>query len=420
MRLPQSSRALFSFTSKTLIFVLGALASMSAHTYSQQLQSSPNRLAFGSVGINQSLTQTVTLTNTGSTSISISAVTDNSTSFSTSGLTLPATLAAGQSATLSITFLPTTSGSYSAAVTVTSTASNTSLQIGVGGYGVSNDPLTGSPASLSFGQVNVGSSTVLPVVVSSPSSRVVLTAYQVAGTGYTVSGPALPVTIRRGQSITLNVTFAPSASGTSNGSVFLPGPGLTIPLTGSGASSTAGQLTLSPSSLAFGNVDVGSTSTLSSTITASGNSVTVSSASSSNSQFAISGVALPLTLAAGQSAQFNVTYTPSASGALSATVTMGSNASNSTSTESLSGTGVTPTYSVNLSWNASTSSVSGYNVYRGTVSGVYTKINSSLDPTTSYTDGTAAGGMTYYYAATAVNSSGQESTYSSPITVVIP
>lgn len=420
MRLPQSSSALFSFTSKTLIFVLGALASMSAHTYSQQLQSSPNRLAFGSVGINQSLTQTVTLTNTGSTSISISAVTDNSTSFSTSGLTLPATLAAGQSASLNITFLPTTSGSYAAAVTVTSTASNSSLQIGVGGYGVSNDPLTGSPASLSFGQVNVGSNSVLPVVVSSPSSRVVLTAYQVAGSGYTVSGPALPVTIRRGQSITLNVTFAPSASGTSNGSIFLPGPGLTIPVTGSGASSTAGQLAVSPSSLAFGNVNVGSTSTLASTITASGSSVTVSSASSSNSQFAVSGVTLPITLAAGQSAQFNVTYTPNASGALSATVTLGSNASNSTSTESLSGTGVTQTYSVNLSWNASTSSVSGYNVYRGTVSGVYTKINSSLDPSTSYTDPTAAGGTTYYYAATAVNSSGQESSYSSPITVVIP
>jgi len=59
-------------------------------------------------------------------------------------------------------------------------------------------------------------------------------------------------------------------------------------------------------------------------------------------------------------------------------------------------------------------------VYRGTTSGVYTKINSSLDPGTSYTDSTVASGTTYYYAATSVNSSGQESTYSSPIQVAVP
>jgi fibronectin type 3 domain-containing protein len=75
---------------------------------------------------------------------------------------------------------------------------------------------------------------------------------------------------------------------------------------------------------------------------------------------------------------------------------------------------------VTLSWTASTSPVSGYNVYRGTTSGVYTKINSALDPSTSYTDNTVASGTTYYYAATAVNSSGQESGYSSPIQVSVP
>ena len=101
-------------------------------------------------------------------------------------------------------------------------------------------------------------------------------------------------------------------------------------------------------------------------------------------------------------------------------MTLASNASNSQTAESLTGTGVTPTYSVNLSWNASTSSVAGYNVYRGTAAGSYSKVNSTLDSSAAFTDNTVASGATYYYAATAVNSSGEESSYSAPLKVVVP
>ena len=65
--------------------------------------------------------------------------------------------------------------------------------------------------------------------------------------------------------------------------------------------------------------------------------------------------------------------------------------------------------------------VSGYNVYRSaSKSGSYSKLNSSLNSDTSYTDTTVASGSTYYYATTAVNSSGQESTYSNLVKVVVP
>jgi len=73
-------------------------------------------------------------------------------------------------------------------------------------------------------------------------------------------------------------------------------------------------------------------------------------------------------------------------------------------------------HSVALSWTASTSAnVAGYNVYRGTVSGgPYTKLNSSLVVGTAYTDSTVQAGATYYYVATAVDTSNNESAYSSP------
>jgi uncharacterized repeat protein (TIGR03803 family) len=79
-------------------------------------------------------------------------------------------------------------------------------------------------------------------------------------------------------------------------------------------------------------------------------------------------------------------------------------------------------HAVNLSWDASTSqNIVGYNVYRGpNLTGPYTKINSTLDPNTSYTDSTVQGGQTYYYVTTAVDSQGMESAYSNQSEAVIP
>jgi len=88
----------------------------------------------------------------------------------------------------------------------------------------------------------------------------------------------------------------------------------------------------------------------------------------------------------------------------------------------LTGTGVAPVqHSVALTWNASTSTVSGYNVYRSTVSGSsYTKINPSLVTVLSYTDSAVQSGTTYFYVTTAVDSTGNESVYSNQVSAPIP
>jgi len=78
-------------------------------------------------------------------------------------------------------------------------------------------------------------------------------------------------------------------------------------------------------------------------------------------------------------------------------------------------------HSVALSWNASTSTVSGYNIYRSTLSGgTYLRINSSLIAGLSYTDSTVQNTTTYYYVTTAVDSTGTESVYSNQVSAVIP
>jgi hypothetical protein len=77
--------------------------------------------------------------------------------------------------------------------------------------------------------------------------------------------------------------------------------------------------------------------------------------------------------------------------------------------------------SVSLSWTASTSTVSGYNVYRSTTSGGgYSKLNAALISGLSFSDTTAIAGATYFYVATAVDSGGDESADSNQATATIP
>jgi fibronectin type 3 domain-containing protein len=65
--------------------------------------------------------------------------------------------------------------------------------------------------------------------------------------------------------------------------------------------------------------------------------------------------------------------------------------------------------------------VSGYNVYRSTVSGQsYVKVNTSLVTGVNYTDSTVKSGTTYFYVTTAVDSSGNESVHSNEVQAVVP
>jgi hypothetical protein len=76
---------------------------------------------------------------------------------------------------------------------------------------------------------------------------------------------------------------------------------------------------------------------------------------------------------------------------------------------------------VSLQWNASTSTVTGYNVYRSTVSGSgFVKLNAALLTSLSYSDSSVSSGNTYFYVATAVDSAGDESVDSNQAVAVVP
>jgi hypothetical protein len=421
MRLPRASRPSSFFFPVFITIVLIAFAVPSHARRQQSLVPSSSDVKFGKVAIGNSASQVVDVTNTSQASVTVSAVSVSGAQFSVSGVNLPVSIGPGQTIPLSIIFAPAVTGWMNEQITFTDSASNTLLHLIGAGTGVTSQPVTANPAAVSFGSVAIGSRASFPVVLSNARSwNETINSWQPAGTGFLVTGPALPLVLSPGQSVTVNVSFAPQTAGLVGGTIFVSGPNIMIPVNGTGASNVTGQLTVSPNALNFGSVAVGSSTTQPSSVSAIGGAVTISSAKNSNAQYTISGISLPLTVPAGQTVGFDVIFSPTQSGTASGTLTFVSNASNSQSGESVTGAGTAVQHSVDLSWVSSTSSVAGYNVYRGVTAGAYSRINSGLDPTTVYTDKTIASGSTYYYAATAVNASGQESGYSMPIKVTVP
>lgn len=260
----------------------------------------------------------VSVTNTGAASATLSGVSVTNSKFAASSLSLPLVLSAGESVDLNVTFTPMTTGWTSGTVSFTSNASNPTLSLTVEGSGVASEAVNASPAALSFGSVTTGSRSTLPLVITNARHyRVTISSIEVIGASFSISGATFPITLDADESLSLNATFSPQAAGEVGGSFLLKGPGLNIPLTGTGTAA--------------------------------------------------------------------------------------------------------PQYSVNLSWNPS-GNVEGYNIYRSTsAGGSYSKINSTLDANTAYTDSTVTAGQTYYYEATSVNDSGTESTRSTPaVQIVVP
>jgi hypothetical protein len=408
---------------------------LNASVTTAHLDASPTAINFGEVLVGRTQTQSEMLTNTSGVDVTIAQGWVNGNQFQVSGLNLPLTVPSGASITFSVIFIPAMNGGVTGALNLTAMVSSSQdpnvdsaspLAIPLSGTGIAvPGVLQASSLALSFGSVQVGSSSTQSETLSnSGDSTVTITEASLTASTFSVSGLNLPLSLIPGQSFTIDVLFTPISAGSATASISVisnaSNSPLTITLSGTGGS--PGQLSVTPTNSDFGSVVVGTVASLPVTLTATSSSVTVSSITTSSPEFTLSGSPLPITLAAGQSTSLTFTFTPQTSGTDAATIYFISTASNSPTLESLTGTGVlSPTYKVDLSWNPSTSAVVGYNIYRsGTSGGPYTKVNSALNATTTYTDDKVEGGLTYFYVTTAVDANGTESTYSNQAQAVVP
>src|SRR2546427_566286 len=236
-----------------------------------QLSARPASVAFGNVTVGSSSTQAVSFSNTGNVNLTVSLGGAPGPGLSISGLTFPLTLAPGQSSAFSVQFAPTATGSVSGSVSLVSNAPNSPSTIALSGAGV-QPQLSVVPPSVSFGNVLVGSTGVQNLTLTnSGSANLTIAQGSFTVAGFSISGLIFPLTLPPGQSSTFSVQFAPTTTGSASGGIALvshaPNSPSPIALSGTGVQP---QLSVTPTSVSFGNAVVGTTNTQTITLTNSG------------------------------------------------------------------------------------------------------------------------------------------------------
>ena len=290
-------------------------------------------LAFGNVTTGTTATATLTITNSGNATLTVSSIaypSDFSGAFS-------GAIAAGASTNVTVTFAPVALISYGGTVTVNSDATRGTSTIAASGTGIPTPTrIIDVSGTLAFGNVPTGTTATATLTITN-SGNATLTVSSIAyPSGF--SG-AFSGTIPAGGSQGVTVTFAPVALISYSGNVTVnsdatSGTG-TIAASGTGVALPTRVIGLS-GNLAFGNLTTGTTATATLTITNAGNStLTVSSiAYPSGFSGAFSGA-----IAAGGSHGVTVTFAPVALISYGGTVTVNSDATSGTGTIAASGTG---------------------------------------------------------------------------------
>jgi|HubBroStandDraft_6_1064221.scaffolds.fasta_scaffold01629_1 uncharacterized repeat protein (TIGR03803 family) len=205
-----------------------------------------------------------------------------------------------------------------------------------------------SPTTATFGNWVVQTTSAAKVISLSNTQTVPLTISSISVSGdfaETSTCPIAPKTLGAGASCKVAVTFTPTALGAQAGTLTVNDSASNSPQTAQVSGTGVLPVILSSNSLPFGNQFVNTTSTAKSVTLVNYQTVplTISgiSASGNFAQTSTCPVS-PNTLAARSSCAISVTFTPQATGALTGTLSVSDNASNSPQTAQLSGTGVAP------------------------------------------------------------------------------
>lgn len=413
--------------------ICGCGSSFTLNSISGALVASPASVSFGAVKLGETSSATISFSNKGASPVQLSQVGVNGKSFSAvSVATLPVTIAPGAEFHVSVQFKPSAAGTASGQLVISSASipngteavdlsgsgtSATASSAGLSALSCANSSMTGTGVDACT--VTLGASAPsggVSVSLSSSSAAVKVSAsVTVAASATSANFNANVSTVNSNQ--TVNLT---ASEGGRSATFELQLQGVQSAPVGTGSSS----LKVSTSTVAFGDVVVNSSATQSITLTSTGGtSVIVSAAAVAGNGFKLQGAKFPMTLGPQQTATLNIEFDPAATGADQGKLTITSDASNGQSdVVTLTGTGVL--HRVELNWNAPANSpvtIEGYRVYRTSSGGsVYQVLNSALDSTTSYVDGSVESGQTYEYVVKAVDTQGVESPPSNTTSVTIP
>jgi sugar lactone lactonase YvrE len=339
----------------------GVIYSGASHNL-DKVDRSQGVIAFGQVsGL---VTQNASLYNGGNQPLTITSFATVGTGYSvaaasTNPCTLGAALVPGALCQVTISFSASHPGFFPGTLTFTDDSLNSSTSVQNVALSADENGLyvVASPTSLSFGNVPIGTTSAAQTITLTNSGEgYSATIAPVTGSGPftfapgTCTSPLAPATSTTpGGSCQLSVTFTPTTTtpyssnpigivATSSG---IPNFVVNVTVSGTGTTGTGPSATLAPTSLGFPSTTVGVAAT----------SLPITLSNPGTAALAISSIAVTNTggfgqtnncggsVAAGGSCTITVSFTPSATGALGATLTVTDNATGSPQTLAITGTG---------------------------------------------------------------------------------
>ena len=370
---------------------------------------SSSNLTFGNQQINTtSAAQTVTLTNTGTATLNITGIVASGDYAQTN--TCGTSVAAAANCTISVTFTPTATGTRTGAITITDNAAGSPHTVSLTGTGAA--PVVSlSSTTLTFGSQLVNTTSAAQAVTLTDTGNASLSITSIVASGDYAQTNTCGTSVAAAGSCTISVTFTPTATGTRTGAITITdnaaGSPHIVSLTGNGTTVVAPAVSLSTSSLSFGNQNLNTTGAAQTvTLNNTGNaalSVTNIVASGDYAQSNTCGTSV----AAGANCTISVTFTPTATGTRTGAVTITDNAAGSPHIVSLTGTGsaaltssitltgkFTEATSGNTGVSSQTVTNTGFAIATGDLIVVVVRIGNSGESTSTCSDNVNAGNYT--------------------------
>ncbi|MBW1696426.1 MAG: choice-of-anchor D domain-containing protein [Deltaproteobacteria bacterium] len=297
-----------------------------------QITATPQNLSFGFVKVGSSSLSKLTLANQGNELLHITSVTTTNSEFL---YAIPSmAIAAGRSIEMSVSFAPSDTGGKAAQLIVNSDAANSpELRVSLSGTGISVLPssIKVDPEEIDFGNVFLDSLAERDLTIDNTGTdSLIVTAFRISGPGFsTTFGEGIIIPPQGSK--TYKIRFLGTNVGEKAGSLTIYNSDpqsieLNVPLKAVAIYAPPQEIRLEPSLLEFGQVDIGSSSQQGFwVINPTTVPLEVQSVSSSNTSFSVETEAL--TVSAGDSSLIDVTFAPTAEGAVEGAITLNTNVS---------------------------------------------------------------------------------------------
>src|SRR5205807_706655 len=179
-----------------------ALSGIGVQPLQPQLSVIPPSASFGNVGVGTRNTYAFTMTNSGSASVTVSQANVSGSGLKIGRATCRESVSPGQKTSFSVVFAPASTGNITGSVSLVSNALISPTTIALSGIGVQplHPQLSVTPPSASFGNVGVGTrNTYAFTMTNSGSASVTVSQANVSGSGLSVGGLSLPLTLKIGR-----------------------------------------------------------------------------------------------------------------------------------------------------------------------------------------------------------------------------